>query len=417
MGHLLVFSLKSAVLLTVIFSIYMLVLSRIKGASLRRWALIATYIAALSLPIFNFRHPIADNSVNTMQSGVSTLSRSIVTTVAVEPPYVYKIIAIILLVGMIVLLLHTLYGFAKIYRLKIRGREVINKGLKLTVIPGGSISPFCFGGKIFVSEEDYNSMSDMVFIHERSHIIHRHFIDLIIGRMILILQWWNPFAWLMLRELHTVHEFQADNSVLNAGYDPVAYQYMLLNRASGNNRFSLGNGLGHTKLKQRLKMMNRSESSRGKNLSALLLLPAALIGLLLLSSPIIAPTLASASMISVFSQYDNSVNGETMSSISTDQPTHTPGEADIMLNGQLVAPETIKSINPAMIKSISVLKNMIEFPDGLIDIKLKDDIDYESLPPTTDNEDNSNFRLEDEIKVIGYSTIKKNPLTEEPYKQ
>lgn len=417
MGHLLVFSLKSAVLLTVIFSIYMLVLSRIKGASLRRWALIATYIAALSLPIFNFRHPIADNSVNTMQSGVSTLSRNIVATVAVEPPYVYKIIAIILLVGMIVLLLHTLYGFAKIYRLKIRGREVISKGLKLTVIPGHSISPFCFGGKIFVSEEDYNSMSDMVFIHERSHIIHRHFIDLIIGRMILILQWWNPFAWLMLREVHTVHEFQADNSVLNAGYDPVAYQYMLLNRASGNNRFSLGNGLGHTELKQRLKMMNRSESSRGKSLSALLLLPAALIGLLLLSSPIIAPTLASASMISVFSQYNNSVKGETTSSISTDQPTHTPGEPDIMLNGKLVSPETINSINPAMVESISVFKNNIEFPDGLIDIKLKDNIDYESLLPTMDNEDNSNFWLKDGIKVIGYGTIKKNSLTEEPYKQ
>ncbi|MDE6769935.1 MAG: M56 family metallopeptidase [Muribaculaceae bacterium] len=417
MGHLLVFSLKSAILLTVIFSIYMLVLSRIKGASLRRWALIATYIAALSLPIFNFRYPTADNSVSTIQSGVGTLNRNIVATVAVETPYLYKIIAIVLLAGMVVLLLHTLYGFAKMYRLKIRGREVISKGLKLTVIPGHSISPFCFGGKIFVSEEDYNTMSDMVFIHENSHIIHRHFIDLMIGRIILILQWWNPFAWLMLREVHTVHEFQADNSVLNAGYDRVEYQYMLLNRVSGHNRFSLGNGLGHTKLKQRLKMMNRSESSRGKSLSALLLLPAALIGLLLLSSPIIAPTLASASMISVFSQHDNSVKGETISFISTDQPIHTPGEPDIMLNGQLVAPETINSINPAMIKSISVFKNMIEFPDGLIDIKLKGNVDYESLLQNMDNEDNSNFRLEEGIKVIGYGTVKKNPLTGEPYKQ
>ncbi|MDE6337917.1 MAG: hypothetical protein K2L34_15240, partial [Muribaculaceae bacterium] len=230
----------------------------------------------------------------------------------------------------------------------------------------------------------------------------------------------------MLREVHTVHEFQADNSVLNAGYDRVAYQYMLLNKASGYNRFYLGNGLGHTKLKQRLKMMNQDESSRGKSLSALLLLPAALIGSLLLSSPIIAPALASASMISVFSQYDNSVKGETVSFISTDQPTHTPGEPDIMLNGQLVAHETINSIDPAMIESISVFKNSIEFPDGLIDIKLKGNIDYESLLPTMDNEDNSNFRLEKGIKVIGYGTVKKNPfnstihknpLTGEPYKQ
>lgn len=413
MGTLLIFSLKSAILLTVIFSVYLLTISRIKGASLRRWALIGIYLTALIIPLFNFNFSFTQKPVHTVATGIQTFGRDIIPKASFEAPGMLNILIIILLIGMMAIALHTLYGITAIYRLRLKGQNVYFNEIKLTVVSGKLISPFCFGNRIFISEEDYRSLSDMVFIHERGHIINRHFIDLIIGRMVLIFQWWNPFAWLMMRELHLVHEFQADNYVLNAGFNRTAYQYMLLNRASGKTRLSLTNGLGYTKLKQRLLMMNRDESGNRKRMNVLLLIPAALIGILLLSAPFITPMWASASMINTLSWHNNSSEGEVPDLVINISSARSLGDPEIWLNGYPISDETMKYIDTESIKSISVHKDSPEYPFGLILIELKDNVEINEALIDEGIEGSDNRMSEwDEIKVEAVGTVKKNLLTD-----
>lgn len=287
-----------------------------------------------------------------------------------------------------------------------KGQTIIYKGIKLTVLSDSKFSPFCFAGRIFLSEEDYDTLSDMVFAHEKSHIINRHFLDLILARFVIILQWWNPFAWFMLRELQIVHEFQADNKVLEEGFDRITYQYILLNKASGKNYINIGNGLGHTNLKQRLKMMNRNKSNRGAKMVVLLLLPATISGILVFSSPLVSPILASASGINIFLEQDNSIteNISIQESVTPIQPqVHV--EPDILLNGEAVSSELLKSIDPAMIKKIEVNKQLIDHPGGLITITLLDNVEVKEVV----NQSKNNFDIIawEDIEVVGYGTIKK----------
>ncbi len=374
MGQLLALSLKSAIMLSVIFSVYMLALSHIKAVNLRRWALIASYLACLVIPFFNFQLEYDYQVTDTIHPGAPFRFQETTSAPTSGITFIYTLICVVYLVGVAILCLHSIYGVVKILKLRIKGNTILHKGIKLTVLKESEFSPFCFGGRIFLSEEEFDSLSDMVFIHEKSHITQRHFLDLMIGRLVIILQWWNPLSWLMLRELQIVHEFQADNKVLEEGFDRIAYQYLLLNRASNRNLFNIGNGLGHTNLKQRLKMMNRKQSTHISYLASLFLLPAAVSGILIFSSPVISPVIASAAEIKTVLRENKPIKEINSNQESVSMTPKSFSKPDILLNGEEIPYESLRNIDPSMIKKMEVNKNLSNHPSGLIIITLLDGV-------------------------------------------
>lgn len=80
---------------------------------------------------------------------------------------------------------------------------------------------------------------------------------------LLILYWFNPAIWLLKRELQEVHEFEADNGVLNTGIDATRYQLLLVKKAVGTRLYSMANGFDHSKLKNRIGMMLKKEVTDG----------------------------------------------------------------------------------------------------------------------------------------------------------
>ncbi len=411
MGTLFAFSLKSAILLTVIFSAYMLLLSRIKDAKLRRRSLTGIYLISLFLSLFNYEFPVKDRTSGYILSAKDIME---IDAISVSGPaddssfMLYDIIAITFLIGMIALLLNTLHSIIKIYRLGLNGETVTRDNIKITIISDRNISPFCFWKRIFISKADYSSMPQMVIAHEKSHITHRHYMDLILGRFVLIIQWWNPFAWLMLRELHLVHEFQVDESVLEAGFDREDYQYMLLDRTLGRRHISIVNGLGNSQLKHRLHMMNQNKSNNRKSMKALFLLPATLIGVLLLSSPFITPMIASASKADFTLQSAESQDKKTEANKPAQQTSQTSENPEIQVNDKSVSEEVYRNLNPSKINSIYVYKESDKHPNGLVNIKLKDKVEIDEAL-NTEKRDNNNFdNAVNNIEVIKVGTIKKS---------
>lgn len=91
-------------------------------------------------------------------------------------------------------------------------------GCRLVIGPRGQQS-FSWGRIVVLSQEDYEQNRETVLLHERMHLHYCHTADLLWMELLIVLHWFNPAAWLLMRELREVHEFEADRGVLSHGID------------------------------------------------------------------------------------------------------------------------------------------------------------------------------------------------------
>lgn len=101
------------------------------------------------------------------------------------------------------------------------------------------VQPFTFLNKVVLSEKDFRENKDIVVAHEYAHIRHNHAVDLLFCELFTALHFFNPFMWLLRRDLKLVHEYQADEAVLKTGIDAQKYQLLVLEKAVGERRFAM----------------------------------------------------------------------------------------------------------------------------------------------------------------------------------
>ena len=143
------------------------------------------------------------------------------------------------------------------------------------VLTDCATSPFCLFHYIVMSRDDYANNRSFILTHEQEHIRLGHCIDLIILQVATIIQWFNPFVWLIGKNLKAIHEFEVDEAVLNKGIDATQYQKFLVVKAVGNRLQPFANNLNKESLKRRIIMMNQKRSNRWMMLKALLVIPVA----------------------------------------------------------------------------------------------------------------------------------------------
>lgn len=188
----------------------------------------------------------------------------------------------------------------RILRVIRRGESFDGEDYTLVIVEDKGVAPFSFMQKVVMSRGDYENNSRMIVAHELAHIRHHHWVDLLIARAVVCLQWYNPAAWLLLSELRDVHEYEADARVIEEGFDIKDYQYLLVEKAAGVRFQSLANSLNHSKLKKRIAMMYNQKSSFRQRLRALALVPALAGALGLAQIPAIASMIGKANSALVF---------------------------------------------------------------------------------------------------------------------
>jgi TonB family protein len=94
-----------------------------------------------------------------------------------------------------------------------------------------------------------------------------------------VLQWFNPFVWLLSSSLSDVHEYEADAEVLRAGVNAHSYQMLLIKKAVGSSSYAFANSFNHSLLKKRITMMMKKKSSPWMRTKALYVIPVAGIAL------------------------------------------------------------------------------------------------------------------------------------------
>ena len=130
------------------------------------------------------------------------------------------------------------------------------------VIHGGNFAPYSFLHYIIINASDYEHLRQPILAHEQAHIRLGHTWDLMLLEAVKALQWFNPFVYLLGRDLKAVHEYEADNAVLNFGIDAKTYQLLLVTKAVGSRLQTVCNNLSHHSLKKRIKMMHKNNSNR-----------------------------------------------------------------------------------------------------------------------------------------------------------
>ncbi|MBR5100669.1 MAG: TonB family protein, partial [Bacteroidales bacterium] len=107
----------------------------------------------------------------------------------------------------------------------------------------------------------------------QAHVRCGHSHDLLLSSVFTVFQWFNPLVWICRSELKLLHEYEADDFVLNQGIDATQYQLLLVKKAVGEKRFLLANGFNHAQLKNRITMMQTTTRAAWKKFSLLLLIP------------------------------------------------------------------------------------------------------------------------------------------------
>ena len=177
------------------------------------------------------------------------------------------------LLGVAFMLVRLVASTLSVWRMVQSGRvEHLENDVTLTVVDNLS-SPFSYFGHIVVAESDLKENRDLILAHELAHIRLYHSWDILFVDLVICVWWFNPAMWLLRRELQSLHEYQADNAVLNSGVDAKTYQLLLIKRAVGSRLHSVANCLNHSNLKNRITMMCKKKSSKWAAAKLLLVLP------------------------------------------------------------------------------------------------------------------------------------------------
>ena len=133
----------------------------------------------------------------------------------------------------------------------------------IVMVRRGSSVPFSFFRHIVLPEGDYDDDErQCIMTHERAHVRLGHTADVLLMRLLCCAAWFNPFAWLMLRELRAVHERQADASVL-ASCRREDYLRLLYRQATGIGYGHITHNFNSINIKNRIVMMNKQKSRFG----------------------------------------------------------------------------------------------------------------------------------------------------------
>ncbi len=135
-------------------------------------------------------------------------------------------------------------------------------------------APFSFGNTIFINPAKYDwDTYNQILEHEKIHIQQWHTWDILLAELVLIFQWFNPFAWLYRKAVENNLEYLTDDQMLSKGAERAAYQMNLLKVSVPQFPLNLTTNYNQSFLKKRIAMMNVKKSSASSSWKYLMLLP------------------------------------------------------------------------------------------------------------------------------------------------
>ena len=274
---LLAYSFASGITLIILTAVYWIMLRNTTHFVLNRICMMSILAASLLLPFVSLPSLSAIRAVPIEVGDMTLSSVASEVTVSHRSVDILKTIGLIYLIGVAVISLRYIINLIFIIYLQSISRKKVFGGLTLRVHTRTNIPPMSWGGEIFIQESVINGNSDeleMILAHENVHRTRHHWLDLLLSNIVTAINWYNPAAWLMQRELIAVHEYEADHIASGQCDNLTQYQLLLIKKTADSRFQAFGDSLNHSSLKKRITMMTKNQSKRSTRLYSLALVPA-----------------------------------------------------------------------------------------------------------------------------------------------
>ena len=289
MAEFLIYDLKVAVLIAVFYFCYRLLMERETMHRLNRIVLLSSILLSLVLPLCVITlhktievapmqvvdHPeLVITELGSVSSEESTIQSLETNRMGfAEKLFQPSVIFAIFTIGLLCRLLYIAKSYRQLRRMiKDSEQHSLEDGVTMAVVDL-PVAPFSWMHTIVLSRIDYEECNPSILAHERGHIRLHHSWDIVFVEVLTALQWFNPVVWLLRRDLRTIHEYEADASVLSSGSDVSQYIQLLMRKTMGTKACTLANGINNSTIKKRINMMLVNKSPRRNSLKLLALLP------------------------------------------------------------------------------------------------------------------------------------------------
>ena len=306
MGLFFVYILKTSVCLVGFYLFYRLLLSQETFHRFNRMALLGVLVLSGLVPFVEgtmqwfsgFNQPLLELEEMIL---MTDFEPEAVVEEAVVAPFPWRALLVVLyMAGVVFFLLRHLWSLGRMIGLIKRCRkEYLDNGITLFVHDNNKVAPFSWMKIIVIAEEDLKENEDAILKHECAHIKYGHSWDLLLAELCVFLQWFNPAAWLLKQELQNIHEYEADEWVIQNGIDAKRYQLLIIKKAVGARLYSIANSFNHSSLKKRITMMIKKKSNPWARMKYLYVLPLAAIAVAAFARPEVSNELNEISSVKV----------------------------------------------------------------------------------------------------------------------
>ena len=295
MNELLLYTIKSAFVLGILYVPYTLLLKKEDFFRFNRLTLLGILALSVGLPLCNIPALSADNQpvvhaaqLQMIEIGIPIMQMADETDGPshTSSPTWFQVASLIFLLGMMTVLCLRLIQMGKM------GSEIRKGSLWHSVEDGvdihchaGAVAPYSWLHHIVISLEDYEKNGHEIILHEKGHIHNLHSFDILLLTLVEMLQWWNPLVYMLGMSLRDVHEYEADDYVLHQGVSLRDYQNLLIRKAVGASSYTFANNFNHSLTKKRITMMCKKKSNPWMRSKALYAVPMVAIALSAFATP------------------------------------------------------------------------------------------------------------------------------------
>ncbi|SNT04043.1 N-acetylmuramoyl-L-alanine amidase [Ekhidna lutea] len=266
MNEVLIYVAKVIVIQAIFFAFYRLVLRKTARHMYNRVFLLVSLLSSFLIPFMKapVNVPVEDwhsdevflwvqESVNTFELiPAATVTEEVNVSFWDISPWIYGAIALFLIGRSFMYLI-------LLQKLKKHSEYVKKQWFKLfkTTQP----RPFSFFSNVFIPGKLFGGRAfDQVLAHECVHVKQRHSIDRLLLDFLVSLFWFNPFIYWYRNALIEIHEYQADEAVIQKFRDPIGYQEILFDQLQNASYSGLVSHFNFSLIKKRIVMMNKQKT-------------------------------------------------------------------------------------------------------------------------------------------------------------
>jgi bla regulator protein BlaR1 len=273
--------------------VYRLFLQNERMYRFNRFYLLFSLLFSLAVPFITIQSkitvmPVVEQPVHIADSNTSPVN-SAPTDIRVTAKTIEHFDWTKLAIGAYVLIAVVLLGrfLVNLYRISrtVAQNETVAHQHTNLILTDDNVTPHSFLKYVFVNRSDYldGAVEPQIICHEETHVRQLHSLDVILVELLQAVCWFNLFIPFYRRAIQLNHEFLADEAVIDHSHDTVAYQYLLLAKASQNNSLQLTSQFNYLTTKKRLLMMTKTTSAKMALGKQLVMLPVVAVAVMLFS--------------------------------------------------------------------------------------------------------------------------------------